>query len=251
MQIETDGIVLKEQNTGENDRVVTILTRSNGIIRAFARGSRRLRSANGAATQLLCYSRFVIFRGRDAYIIDEAETKQMFFGLRKEIEKLALAQYFCELAVSLVPEEEEAEQFLRLFLNGFHYLETEKRPIRQVKSIVELRALSYGGYMPNLLCCGICGDYESDEMIFKLKDGVIVCSKCFKSDGRPWAAVSRGVLSALRHIIYAPFPKLFSFELPEEGLRQLGSVTEKYVLVQLERSFKTLDFYHQIPGCGR
>ena len=94
MQIETDGVVLREQNTGENDRVITILTRTHGIVRAFAKGSRRLKSGSAAATQVFCYSRFVIFRGRDAYTVDDAEIKQMFYGLRDDLEKLTLAQYF-------------------------------------------------------------------------------------------------------------------------------------------------------------
>lgn len=247
MQLETDGIVVKEQNTGENDRVVTLLTRTNGIIRAFAKGSRKLKNSNSAPTQLLCYSRFVIFRGKDAYIIDEAEMKQLFYGLRTDIEKLTLAQYFCELALALAPEEEPAENYLRLFLNGFYYLESGKRPAMLVKSAVEMRAMSYSGYMPNLLCCDKCGGYESDATVFKLKDGVILCGCCYKPDGRPSVSMGRGVLTALRHTIYAPFEKLFSFELPEAGLKQLARITELYLVTQLERGFKTLDFYRQIP----
>ena len=247
MQIETDGVVLREQNTGENDRVITILTRTHGIVRAFAKGSRRLKSGSAAATQVFCYSRFVIFRGRDAYTVDDAEIKQMFYGLRDDLEKLTLAQYFCELALALSEEEKESGEDLRLLLNGLHYLETGKRPPALVKAAVEMRYLAQEGYLPNLIACDTCGTYESDPMIFRVKDGILQCAQCFRSDSRPSTPISRGVLAALRHTVYAPFSKLFAFQLSEAGLKELGRVTEQFVVLQLERTFRTLDFYRKIP----
>ncbi len=247
MQVATEGLVLREQNTGENDRVVTLLTRSNGIIRAFAKGTRSLRSRNAAATQVFCYSRFTLFRGRSAYTVDEAESIQQFYGLRKEIEKLTLAQYFCELALSLAPEEDEAPDFLRLFSNGLYYLENGKRPVNIVKPAVELRALSLAGYQPNLVGCERCGVFEGDAMFFRLRQGALLCAACCQGGGNPILELNRSVLSAMRHTVYAPLEKLFAFELPERDAAALAQAAEAYLLNQLERSFKTLRFYHQLP----
>jgi DNA repair protein RecO (recombination protein O) len=83
-------------------------------------------------------------------------------------------------------------------------------------------------------------------MYFSLKAGVITCGKCHRENEGPTAVLTSGVLAALRHTIYAPFPKLFSFELSEEGQRMLESASERYVLTQLERNFKTLDFYRRV-----
>ncbi len=247
MQFTTDGLVLRENETGENDRVITLLTRTNGIIRAFAKGTRSLRSKNAAATQLFCYSRFGIFKGRSAYTVDEAEPKELFYGLRKDMEKLTLAQYFCELALALAPEEDEAGDFLRLFLNGFYYLDTAKRPVHIVKAAVELRALSLAGYMPNLVGCEKCGAFEGEPMYFRIKQGALLCGGCYREDGVITLPVNRGVLTALRHAVYAPFEKLFAFDLPERDAAALAEAAEAYLLCQLERNFKTLRFYHQLP----
>lgn len=247
MQFTTEGLVLREQVTGESDRVITLLTRSNGIIRAFAKGTRNLRSRNAAATQAFCYSRFVLFKGRSAYTVDEAETIQMFYALRQDIEKLALAQYFCELALSLAPEEDEAAEFLRLFTNGLYYLENGKRPVNIIKPAVEMRALSLAGYRPDLIGCESCGTFEGDRMFFRLKQGVLLCGSCYKADGIFTLELNRSVLSALRHTVYAPFNRLFAFELPERDAEALAEGAETYLLSQLERNFKTLRFYHQIP----
>lgn len=243
MQIRTDGLIIMERNIGETDRLITILTKEEGIIRAFAKGVKNIKNKNASATQLFCYSRFVIYKGRDKYIINEADTKEVFFGLRRDIEKLALAQYFCELALALVPESGEAGDFLRLMLNAFYYLANGKIPSKLIKSVVEMRMLSMAGYMPNLICCKKCGVYESDKMYFLPGDGVIYCDKCYKTHSNG-ILLTRGVITALRHTIYADFEKIFSFKISESAQNILSVATEKYLTFQLGRYFKTLEFYH-------
>ena len=142
MQINTDGLIIREQSIGESDRLVTVLTREQGILRAFVRGAKAMKSRSASSTQLLCYSRLSIYEGREKYIIDEAEPIEVFFSLRTDFEKLSLAQYFCELALALAPEKMEAGDFLRLVLNALYFLGKGKLPAAQIKAIVEMRMLS-------------------------------------------------------------------------------------------------------------
>ena len=245
MRLNTDGLVIREQNISENDRLVTVLTRDCGVIRAFVRGAQRIKSSLLSSTQLLCYSRMSIYKGRDKYIIDEAQPVEVFFGLRSDIEKLSLAQYFAELSSQLAPQEEQAESFLRIMLNTLHLLAEGKKPPLQLKAIFELRTLSISGYMPDLLACRSCGSFESDVMYFSLGEGCIYCQNCRPDEAGIWE-ISRGVVTAMRHIIYSDMPKLYSFTLPEKGLKVLSDITEQYMLLHIQRGFKTLDFYHSV-----
>ena len=61
-KITTDGVVLKETSIGESDRVVTILSRELGIIRAFVTGAKKVGSKNSAATSLLCYGTYSVYK---------------------------------------------------------------------------------------------------------------------------------------------------------------------------------------------
>ncbi len=246
MQIETEGLVITEQSVGESDRLVTILTRQEGVLRAFAKKANKLKSSKLSATQLFSYSRFTIFKGRDKYIIDEAQPIEVFFDLRRDIERLSLAQYFCELAAALAPREAEAGDFLRLMLNSFHFLSKGSRSNLMLKAVSEMRMLSLSGYMPNLICCADCSCYEANKMFFLPRSGVIYCGDCFRPGAEPAIALTRGALTGLRHTIYAEFDKLFSFSLSPRGLHEMGLASEQYVLSTLQRGFKTLDFYHQI-----
>lgn len=242
MKYESDGLVLKVSDVGESDRVISVLTREYGLIRAFANGAKRYKSSSQSATQALCYSHFIFHSSRDSYVIDEAKSIETFFRLREDIEKLSLAQYFCELCEELAPEMDEANDYLRLALNCLHMLVTEKRSPLFLKATAELRMLSLAGYMPELNTCGVCGKGIDADCRFDVSNGVLTCTGCSAS-GFP---VTIGTVYAMRHICYAPFEKLFSFEMKEDALKHLSGISEKYLKVQTNKSFKALEFYNKL-----
>ena len=243
MKITTDALIVRENNNiGESDRVITALTRECGVIRASVRGARNLKNRNNTATGLLCHSRLTLFKGRDKYIVDDAEPLHVFFKVREQLDSLALAQYFCELAGVLAPQEEPAEEALRLLLNSLHYLAEEKRPLPLLKAVTELRLLCQAGYMPQVAECAGCGTQNGTW--FSPSQGVLLCENCHGNI--PALPISASVLTAMRHIVYAPLERSFAFSLPDAELAALCDVSEKLLLAQLGRGFNTLDFYHSI-----
>ena len=246
MQIITDGLVLKENNVGDDDRVITVLTRDLGILRAFSVGARKIKSKKNASTSLLAYSKFT-FSGRiDRLRVEDAVPVEMFFDLRSDILKLSVAQYICELCQNLAPTEENAEEYLRLALNTLHFLSKEDSDPYLLKSIAELRLMTISGYQPDLVACRECGCYENDKMYFDISDASIVCDDCIDAAASSYIPIDKSLLSALRHIVFSELNKLFSFSLSQEKSKYLSSVTEKYLCDKLERGFKTLDFLHSI-----
>lgn len=267
----TDALIIRENNNiGEADRFITALTRDCGVVRASARGARNLKSRSASATQLLSYSRLTLHRGRDKYIIEDAQPITVFFDLRSDLDKLSLSQYFCELAGVLAPQEEPAGDFLRLMLNALHFLGSGRRDPRLIKGVVELRMLGLAGFMPDLLACSSCGSYgtptdgmpskdtpmeggkaaaeETEPMWLLPREGTLLCRSC--SAKRPLSPgglpLTPSVLAAMRHVVYAEFEKCFSFAMAEDGLKLFARTAEAYLLSQLNRSFKTLEFYHSM-----
>lgn len=242
MKFSSDGLVLKVSDVGESDRVITVLTRDYGVVHAFANGAKRLKSGKASATQSLCYSHFSFYQSRDSFIIDDARSIETFFRLRDDIEKLSLAQYFCELAGELAPEMEQSDEYLRLILNCLHMLVTGKRSPQFLKSVVELRLLTYSGYMPSVIECDICGNEVTGDALFNIAEGCVTCSTCGKSGVK----ITHGILNAMRHICCAPDEKIFAFELAPQSLSQLNSITERYLIDRTHRNFRTLDFYKKL-----
>lgn len=240
--MNTDGLIIRETSTGEQNKTVTVLTRDYGIVRAYVYGAKKIGSRTGAATQLFAFSEFGIAERRGSYIIEAAKPKEIFFNLRNDVKKIALAQYFAELSECLVPEKENAEEYLKLILNSLMLLMNEKRDEKIIKSVFELSILSISGYMPNIVACEECGKYEDEYMFFDTMSGNIFCSECGKSGMK----VPMSVISAVRYIVLSDRQKIFNFNLNESSLLALSELTEKYVLSILQRKFRTLDFYHMI-----
>ena len=243
MKFKTNGLVIKEQSIGEQDKLVTVLSDSHGIIRAFVRRAKNIKSPKCASTGLLCYSKLSVFENKGTYTIDESESIEMFIGLRKNIRNMSLAQYFCELSLSLCPKESDAKDFLRLVLNALHLLSNEKKDALLIKACVEMRMLMYAGYMPDLIMCENCGVYESEEMMFIPKTGKLFCHNCAQNNGARGIYAPLSVITALRHTIYVDFEKLFSFALSDDSLRLLNTITENYLSSITEKDFLTLQFF--------
>lgn len=245
MRTTVEGIVIRDYKYEEN-RILTLLTDKLGVITAFANRANRPRSPMAGSTELLCYSDFNLFKSKGNYIVDNADSKRLFFNLRSRFEDLSLASYFAQLCEELGPKEEDGTQLLQLLLGSLHYLENQQRSPVQLKAIMELRALTLAGYMPDLVACETCGEYECAQMGFSY-DGKIFCRDCSHNESLENSAeLTQGVLAAMRHIIYTDPRKVFAFTLSDDGYKLLGKITENYLLYQIEKSLPTLEFYHSI-----
>ena len=244
MHLTVSGIVLRVRQSGDNDRLCTILTDTHGVIHAYAKGARSMKNKNTTATAQFVYGHFELFRRKEFYTIDESSYEDLFTGLREDIVRLSIAQYLCQLAMELVPDEQPAGDFLPLLRAALYYLSENARPPLLVKAAAELRMLSMAGYMPDLVMCGGCGAYEHDVMYFLPRTGQIRCGQCGVGSGETGFRLGRGAMTAMRHSIYAEQKKLFAFTLNEESLQQFSKASEAFVLAKLEKSLTTLAFLH-------
>ena len=247
MHSTTKALVLRSVVYKESDRILTLLTQEHGKITASARGSRKKGSPLAAGTQLLCWSEVVLFDYQGRWTIKEVSTERQFEGVRKEIDKLALACYFAEVTELLAVEGLPCPELLSLILNSLHALEKFHKPQALIKSAFELKALCLAGYEPLLEGCAVCGAEQPEELRFHLREGVIHCAGCRGELGDGISMPLDGpALEAMRHIAYGDPKRLFSFTLGKGSLKLLADLVEAYLHTQLERGFHTLDFYKQM-----
>lgn len=245
MNLETDGLVIKEQKIGETDKLITVLTSQYGLIRAFVRRATSVKSRMLGATQLLSYSDFVFYKGRNSYNVNSAAQKYSFFKLNDDIEAMAVAFYLAELFGELAPENENAETLLRLLLNSLYLMAEKKRSPAQVKATAELRAMSDAGYMPDLVACSNCGTYETEYMYFNPSSGHILCKDC----GTPAEGMrlSLAAITAMRYVLYSEDKKIFNYRVSADTQTEMGQAVEQFVIQQTGRGYKTLEFYKSLP----
>lgn len=157
MRLTTQGIVLRETNYKEADKILTVLTRDWGKRTVKARGCRRKNSKLTAASQLLVYSELTLSERGEFTTLTEADPLEQFWSVRQDLETLALASYFAEVAEASAQEGETCPELLSLLLNCLYALDTLKKPRALVKAVFELRLLCLTGYEPLLDACAVCG----------------------------------------------------------------------------------------------
>jgi len=242
----TKALVLREVRYKEADRILSLFSDTEGKVTAKARGALRKSSKTAAATQQLTYSEMTLFGNRGKWTVNEASVIEEFPGLRTDIAKLSLGSYFAECIEALSVEDQPDAALLQLVLNSLYALSREMYPEALIKAAFEIRLMCLAGYEPDLSACSGCGDPEPDEPMLGIENGRLCCRACRSSTSGDLAPLCPDSLSAMRYIITAPPKQLFSFKLEGDALKRLSVAAERYVLVQTERRYSTLDYYKKV-----
>lgn len=246
MYINTTGLILRETAYKETSKILTILTAAEGKITAMAKGVRRRGSKMAGGAQLLAFSDMTLSENRGRYVLTEAQSIELFEGLRTDVELLALGSYFAEVMEAVSDEDMQNPGILSLGLNALYALSEKNRDPALVKAAFELRMMCLAGFAPAADGCAACGTDMPDSPVLNLTGGVVLCRKCAAAEPGERAELCPGALAAVQHIITCEPKRVFSFSLGEDSMRRLAHAAESYLLTQLDRSFKTLDFYKSI-----
>ena len=138
--IKTKGVVIQEANSGDYDKVLTILTPDLGKIICFAKNARKSNSAYIAGSSLFAFSDIIMFKGAGSnYKLNSAETIEVFYNLRTDWDKLNLAYQITEIIKDVTYEGESTYKILQLYLNTLYVIAEEEKEERFIKTIFKTR----------------------------------------------------------------------------------------------------------------
>lgn len=234
--IKMSGIIISENNLGDYDKMLTMLTPGLGKISCVAKGARRQRSALLAGTQFLCFGEYMMYKGSNTYTINSCETIEVFYNLRTDLDKLNHAVEITKIIRDVTEENQNCYKILQLFLNTLYILsETDKNP-DLIISVFKLKLLCFLGFTPRITECVNCKQNENLHY-FSLKDNGFKCEVCSRQD-KSCLQMSESTVNAIKYIIMAPAKKLFSFNLKDESLNELKLITKLYFNEKLEKDYK-------------
>ncbi len=259
MQYTVDGLVIRESDAGENDKRLVLLTPDRGRLSVIAKGARSLRSKYMNSASLFTYGNYEITERGDHAWLSGASLTEAFYGIRNNIERLALASYVVDVVYELSGESEGACDMLRLVLNTLFAIANDCKPRELIKAVFEFRAITMSGYQPDLSGCCVCGKTRGSYMYLDVMNGEMKCAECLHTmelrkqvsedeiaGARILSPLGGGALAAARYIVEAPLERLLSFTPEDTTISELSRMSETYLLHHLERSFPSLDFYHNI-----
>lgn len=247
-RLVTKGIVLRETETKETDKILTVLTAEQGRLSVVARGARRKNSPVAASCQLLAWSELVLYERHGWLLLSEASPLELWPRVRQDVVLLSLASYLAELTEAVTGEGEEAGEPLRLLLNALYALDTLQKPPELVRAAFELKLLAVSGYEPLVSSCAVCGKTAPAEPMFDPREGVTLCRSCAGSAARGLLPLDPGSLAAMRHVLGSDSKRMLAFALNGETMGRFSRACESFARVQLERDFRTLDFYKRMKA---
>ena len=248
MLVTVRGIVVSLKDAGENDRILKIITDDLGVISIYARGVRKLNGKNSSAAQLFAYARFCLNEVGDRYYLESSETICVFYDLRSDLKRLALASYLADVVKYAVMAGQPSSETMQLLLNSLSFLSEGTRSCDLLKSVFEFRFACCTGHMPRLMGCDECYAYEADEMYFAFEEGKLYCGEHISCCSTDHIRIAPVVLHTIRYICLSDFKKIFYFDLKGKSLSELNIISERYLLGVLhhEQGFGTLDFYRSM-----
>ena len=211
-----------------------------GKIGCAAKGARRPKSPLLAGTQFLSFSDLVIFSGANSYNINSCETIEVFYNIRKDIEKLTYAAFIAKIVSDVTYENEYTYKILQLLLNTLYMISETEIDKDFILSVFELRLMLLLGFTPTLSKCSICGSKENIGY-FSMGNSGFVCNSCGRVD-KSAIKISLDTFNSLKYIFSAPAKKIFSFNVSEESKRELKLISSLYLDKNLEKEYKLEKF---------
>lgn len=239
--VKVKGIILSENNMGDYDKMLTILTPNFGKISCSAKGARRPKSALLAGTQLFCFGEYLLYQGTSTYHMNSCETIEMFYRLRTDLDKLKYAIHVNKIIQDVTEENENCYNILQLYLNTLYMLSETQKDKEFIVSIFKLRLLSILGFMPRVMACVSCREKEQLSY-FSIRDNGFKCEPCSRQDTSS-VYMSESTKNAIRYTISAPAKKVFSFDLKNEALEEFKLITRIYFNEKMEKEYKIEDIF--------
>ena len=148
---KTEGIIIKRTNYGEADKILTIFTKHYGKIRALAKGIRKITSKKGGNLELFNWVTLFLVTGKNLDIVTEAQVKDSFSGFRKDLRRVGVAYYFCELTDKLCPERQKNKEVFELLAQHLEALEKKFDDSNHQTNLIrslEVKLLEELGFWP-------------------------------------------------------------------------------------------------------
>ncbi|MBR2290012.1 MAG: DNA repair protein RecO [Clostridia bacterium] len=234
--LKVNGIIIAENNSGDSDKMLTMLTPNLGKISCTARGARRTKSQLLAATQMFTFGEYMLFKGGDTYTINSCETIEMFYNLRTDLDKLTYASHITKIINDVTTENQNSFHILKLYLNTLYAMSETDKDLDFILSVFKMRLMKIIGFAPNVSECVSCKSKENLSA-FSFKDNGFKCDNCKKQEPGSFN-ITEATKNAIIYSTKADGKKIFSFNLSEKASKEFEIVSRLYLNEKLEKEYK-------------
>ena len=243
--LRVEAVVLRHSDWGEADRLLVLYTRESGKLRAVAKGARRLRSRKAGPLEPFTRVALMLARGRDLWIVTQAQTVDAYLPLREDLLRTGYAAYVMELLDRFTYEEGENTSLYNLLTTTLERVNVEPDVFLAVR-YYELRLLDLLGFRPELFHCTVCRqNVQPVDQFFSALLGGVVCPQCA---GRAGAVqpVSMPALKYIRQLQRSSYAEAQRAQVPPSVRSEMEALLQFYLTYLLERGLNTPAFLREV-----
>ncbi|MDD2426652.1 MAG: DNA repair protein RecO [Eubacteriales bacterium] len=240
-KISDKGFVMASFPYRDRDRMLHILTRDHGLISAGARGACSVKSKLRPLSNLFSLCNYEFFYHKERFYVDDGEVIEAFLGISESIEHLTAASFASEVFRDLTRNSPPDQKYFDLWAYTLYEISQSERPVL-LSRLSTLRLLAEAGYAPQLERCGSCQRPISSDATFSFQTSGLVCgSRACESASGDSIRLSEGTLALLRHVLTAPFNRLYRFTVTADVEKNASQFLDLYLCEKMEKDYKMLD----------
>lgn len=243
--LSTEVVVLRHADWGEADRLLVLFSREAGKLRAIAKGVRKLHSRKAGHLEPFTRLKIMLARGRDFWIVTQADTVDAYPPVREDLLRTAYAAYTVELLDRFTYEEGQNKGLYQLLVETLERISSLSDPLIAVR-YYEIRLLDLLGFRPELVRCVSCGnEIKAVDQYFDAPHGGAVCPRCGE-DSPTARAISMNTLKFLRHYQRSSFREATRVDLPPAVRQEMEAHLNFYLTYWLERGLNSASFIKEV-----
>lgn len=220
-----EGIVIRQTDYRESDKIVVLYTREFGKIGVVARGAKKTKSRLAAVTQPFVNGYFTFFASSGLGTLQQSELIQNFSSIQQDIFLTAYAAYICELLDKATDEKRANPSLYELVFQILRDIDEGYDPEILVQ-LFEMKMLPVMGFYPVMDKCAICGETTGHFDFSTHSDGII-CHRCFEKD--PYRLhLPEKVVKLLRLFYIFRLDRLGNIDVKPETKKLLRKVIDTY-----------------------
>ncbi|MDQ0254364.1 DNA repair protein RecO (recombination protein O) [Evansella vedderi] len=245
---KVEGLVIRTNDYGETNKIITIFTRENGKVAVMARGAKRPKSRFASSAQLFMYGIFVYQRSTGVGTLNSADVVDSFREIRSDLKLTAYGAYIVELVDKLTEDNTRNPFLFELVYQTIVHLNEGIDP-DIITRIFETKMLEVAGVTPALDRCSLCGNPES-HFVFSMRHSGVLCSRCKFED--PYSiSIHRAVIKLLRLFQHLDLKRIGTINVKQETKDQLKEILAHYYDEFVGVRLKSKRFLDQIDKLYR
>jgi len=238
----TEAVIFKTMPFSEADLIVTAFTLDYGLVNAFAKSSRKIKSRFGSSLEPLTYAK-ISFWGREESTLPrltQSDIIKPFQSLRERSGHFFRVMEIIELTLGLLAEREINRECFHLLITTLNRIENGRSENGEVFNTIlyKLRLLDMVGYGPRLEGCARCG---TSGYNFYISHGSIICGTCAQGMDSPMR-LSLGLIRLYASLRKWDISKIDRIKMTGTLLAELSEVLNSYIQYTIAKPLKTKAF---------